>query len=200
MKKFLLIYTRLFDPFIVISLAYSFIFLKFGHFPEDLKWLLFIILINVLIPIFYFANLIRMHQVGNWDVTDKKQRRKVFGPLVIFIGISTIIIYSFRLFVVLSPAAILLFDYLLRLQIAGIILFSYLYFVSPFFKSSGHVGTMSMILPFILKMFGMQFSWVIILIVIQAVARVTLGKHTVKEVIAGFVSGIIIGLLVLIVK
>jgi hypothetical protein len=200
MKNLLLIYTRLFDPFIVISLAYSAIFLKFGHFPEDLKWLFFTILINIIIPIFYFINLIRRHEVGNWDVTEKKQRRKVFGPLVIFIGISTIIIYSFRLFVVLSPNAILLFDYLLRLQIAGIILFSYLYFVSPFFKSSGHVGTMSMILPFILKMFGMQFSWVIILIGIQAVARVNLGKHTVKEVTVGFVSGIVIGLLVLIIK
>lgn len=195
MKNLLLVFTRLFDPFVVISLAYLAIFLKFGHLPEDLKWLMLIILLNIVIPVFYFVNLIRMRKVKNWDATEKEQRRKLFGPLVIFITLSTIIIYGFRLFAVLSPGDSLLFNYFLRLQIAGITLFSYLYLVSPFFKSSGHVGTMSIFYIFILKIFGMQFWWVIILIGVQAVARVQLGKHTWGEVLAGFLSGTIIGVM-----
>lgn len=138
-------------------------------------------------------NLIKTRQVTNWDVTNKTERRKLLGPLIIFITISTVIIYSFTLFAVLSPSGVSLFNYLLHFQFAGILLFSYLYVVSPFFKSSGHVGTMSVMYPFILKMFGIQFSWVIILIGVQAVARVKLGKHTWREVAAGFVSGITIG-------
>lgn len=196
-KNFLLIFTRLFDPFAVICGMYILIFTKYGQYPQDFKLLLFVVLLNIIIPIFYFVNLIKSRQVANWDLTNKMERRKLLGPLIIFIIISTVIIYSFTLFAVLSPSGVLLFNYLLRLQLSGILLFSYLYLVSPLFKSSGHVDTMSVAFTFILKMFGMQFSWVIILIGIQAVARVVLGKHTVYEVIAGFVSGTAIGLLVL---
>lgn len=192
-KKFLFIYTRVFDPFVVTCFAYLLVFSKFGHFPTDLGLLFFVITVNLIIPIFYFLKLLREKQVGDWDVTNKKERRKLIGPLIIFISISTVILYSFTLFAVLSPSGILLFKYLLKVQIAGILLFSYLYFVSPVFKSSGHVGTMSVFYPFVLKILGTTYWWVIILIVIQAVARVKLKKHTAPEVIAGFVSGMTIG-------
>jgi membrane-associated phospholipid phosphatase len=197
MKRILFIFTRLFDPFAVITGMYLLIFAKYGQYPQDFKSLLFIILINIAIPISYFVHMIKSKRVGSWDVPNKSERRKVFGPLILFIGIATIIVYVYTLFAVLTPNGVSLFHYLLRFQVAGLMFFTYLYLVSPFFKSSGHVGTMTIAFLFILKMFGVQFSWVIILIGIQAVARVKLGKHTAKEVAAGFVSGMIVGSLVL---
>jgi membrane-associated phospholipid phosphatase len=195
-KRALFVYTRLFDPFVVICTAYIFVFLKSGEYPQDLFLFLFVIAINLAIPIIYFLKLLKEKKVGNWDVTNQKERRKLFGPLIIFISISTVVLYSFTLFTVLSPSGTLLFKYLLKIQIAGILLFSYLYIISPFLKSSGHVGTMAVFYLFTLKIFGFGYFWIIILILFQAVARVKLKKHTVPEVIAGFISGILIGGLV----
>lgn len=193
MKKICLIYTRVFDPFLVIAGVYLFIFSRFGSWPEDLWFLFLVLFLNLIIPVFYFTQLIRQKKVGNWDVTDKKQRRKVFGPLVIFIILSTLIIYAFSLFAVLSPKSTILFRYLLKLQIIGILLFLYLYIISPYFKSSGHVGTMSSLYPLFLQLAGVNFFWVIIFIVFQAVSRLVLKKHTLSEVTVGFITGLIFG-------
>lgn len=190
MKKLLFIYTRLFDPFIMICSGYLLIFFKFGSFPKDFGLFFGIIIINLVIPIFYFLKLIKEKKVGNWDVTNKKERRKLIGPLIIFIIISTIIIF------ISSDRSRPIVTYLLRIQLSGILLFSYMYIVSPFFKSSGHVGTISILYVFLLRIFGNGAWWFIILIAIQAVARVFLKKHTSSEVLAGFISGIIIGNLV----
>lgn len=190
-----MIYTRVFDPFLIICAGYILIFLKFGAFPQDLKLLFFVSLINLVIPISYFIYLIKKRAVGNWDVTEKKQRRKIFGPLIIFIILSTIILFVFKSYIFEPPSGVLLFKYLLRIQLSGILLFSYLYMVSPFFKSSGHVGTLSVLYVFLLKIFGTTYLWVIILILVQGVARVVLKKHTSAEVIAGFISGTLIGLI-----
>jgi hypothetical protein len=192
------VYTRLFDPFIVICLTYLAVFLKFGIFPQDLFIFFGIIAINIIIPIIYFLKLLHEKKVGNWDVTNKKERRKLFGPLVIILLFSTTIVYTFQLFAILSPNGILLFNYLLKIQIAEILLFSYLFLISPFFKSSGHVGTMAVFYPFILKIFGVEYFWIIIFILFQGIARVQLKKHTIPEVIVGFISGMTIGSIVFI--
>lgn len=189
MKKILLIYTRIFDPFVVTCATYLLVFSKFGHFPEDLGLLFFVITINLIIPIFYFLKLLHDKKVGNWDVTNRKERRKIFGPLIIFVIISTIILYF------CSDNSRVVTTYLLKIQFSGILLFTYLYLISPHFKSSGHIGTMSVFFPFLLKIYGFDASWFIILIGIQAVARVVLKKHTIPEVIAGFISGTIIGII-----
>jgi hypothetical protein len=189
MKQFFLIYTRLFDPFLVICAGYLIIFLKFGRLPKDLLLFFGIIAINIIIPIAYFLKLLKEKKVGNWDVTNKKQRRKIFGPLIFVLIISTILIF------LCSDNSRVITTYLLQIQLAGIILFCYLFLISPFFKSSGHVGTMAVFYPFFLKIFGFEYFWIIILILLQGVARVKLKKHTIPEVIVGFVSGILIGLI-----
>jgi hypothetical protein len=189
MKQFYFFYTRFFDPFVVLCETYLLIFFKFGSFPQDFYLFLFLATINLIIPIVYFLKLLKERQVSNWDVTNKSQRRKIFGPLTIFAIISTVILF------ILSDKSRPMTTYLVQLQLAGIILFAYLFLVSPHIKSSGHVGVMSVIFIFLLKIYGFSVSWFIILIVLQALARVCLKKHTRSEVIAGFFSGIIIGLI-----
>lgn len=188
LKTVFLIYTRLFDPFVVICAAYLLVFVKFAAFPKDLKLFFFVLFVNIIIPVFYFINLLKQKKVGNWDITNKNERRKLLGPLIIFIIIGTLLILIF------SDKSQKITFYLLRIQFAGILLFSYLFLISPFFKSSGHVGTMSVFFPLLLKMFNYASLWFLILILVQGVSRVYLKKHTFPEVLAGFISGVIIGL------
>lgn len=183
------IYTRLFDPFVIFFLSYCLFFEKFGGIINNLQLFLLIVFLHFVLPFTYCIFLVKTKRVGDWDVVNKKQRRKLLGPIIIFVLLSLIFLHLFL------PNNQVLLE-LSKLQFAVIFFFVFMFLLSPFFKASGHVGSMAVIYPFILKILGVSFWWLIFIIILQAVARVKLKKHTAQEAIVGFSAGMAIGTII----
>lgn len=180
MHKFSKIISRVFDFYVwfpVVLLASIF---NSGLSLNQIKILLpTLILFNVVVPTSYFFMDLASRGISDIDVTKRQQRYHLFGRLAVISAISTLIslIFANQMFFVL--------------QLIGLVLAATIFAVTFFYKISGHMilnASSAFILNFL---FDWQLLWLFLIVPLVALARIYLKKHTLAEVLAGGIVGLV---------
>jgi membrane-associated phospholipid phosphatase len=170
-KNIATVISRLFDPFIVLSVVFVLTFIR-GGVTHIFTWILaFALLVGVPVALIVFA--MRKKIVSNWDVSDRRQRPNVLGVLVALEAVNLLIL---RLMVSPEVTRTLFFILVVLVGFTGITLY---------WKISGHALAAALTTGMILRWYGWG-AWPVLLIVpLVAWSRVVRKDHTMWQVIAG---------------
>jgi membrane-associated phospholipid phosphatase len=157
------IISRIFDPFIMFGVVFIALFI---HSP--VFYPAFIAM--VLLPLMLFFIAVQTKFVSNWDVSDRKERPKLFWPLV---AIEVISIVAFQLWT-LVPV---------------IIAFAVFSLITHVWKISGHAFASALASGILVSRFGWQWSPVLIIVPLVSWSRVVRKNHTMAQVIVGALFG-----------
>ncbi len=115
---------------------------------------------------------------NNLDVSNRKQR-VILYPFAILV----VIFFGFFVFISRGPSS------LVAASIIFIVALLVLDLINHKIKASVHVASVTSFCTGILYLYGINFLPVFVLVPIVAIARIVEKRHTVKEVIAGGLSG-----------
>lgn len=184
MKRAALVISHLLDPIIVLTLVTS-----VGVVLSDLKsWQLGKFLLVLFFGIFLPPVVLRIwavqhNVIKNWDITDRRQRPKTFGILLLLGVINLLLVKIY--------GNTFLFD-LFTLYLIWLVGFA---IITYFWKISGHSGAITLAVGFMITWFGWSWWPVCVLIPLVGWARVTARAHTRNQVIFGTLYSLAILLL-----
>ncbi len=169
-KKFATIISRIFDPFVVTSIAFIFIFL---HGGESLFVFGISFFLIIGIPVILMLIALRKKIVGNWDISERHERPKAFGVLIAL---------EFLNFFLLRPivSAQTLHTFLFIL-----IVFIGFSIITLFWKISGHAMANALASGIIISLLGIHWWPILLIVPLVGWARVARRDHTPAQVIAG---------------
>ncbi|MBI3576905.1 phosphatase PAP2 family protein [Candidatus Gottesmanbacteria bacterium] len=176
MAGFAKIISRAFDPVVVFSLLTTLAAARSGLPQGDLVKFLVVSLVGILLPPVGFLILaIKKGWVSNWDVSNRRQRVRVF----------------------LVFGLLFLVDYILIKQFGNYLIQHYFFFfliwfagffaITLFWKISGHVALVTLASYYIVQWFGPAWWPVVLAIPLVGWARVVTRRHTLAQVIGGTV-------------
>jgi hypothetical protein len=172
--KFAFVVSRIFDPVVVIPvILLSAVWLALTN-GLRFRFLIFVLIVDLMIPAAYFINGLRVGWMKDWDATDRKDRIGLFFFTVMMHAVS--VVYAFMLG---KPemGLILLVFWILAVIFA---------FITLFWKISVHAGVMATALAFFAHFWGWSRAWwVVILLLLVLWARVEARKHSWLQVFAG---------------
>lgn len=172
MKKYIAtVISRLFDPFVMLSSLLVLTFIR-GGVMNVFTWIVaFALMVGVPVALIFFA----MHKkiVSNWDISQRRQRPKVLGVLLV---LEIVNLFVLRVIVPSQVVATFLF---IIVVIVGFTI------ITLRWKISGHALASALTTGMIISWYG--WSWWPILLIVPLVgwARVVRGDHTIAQVIAG---------------
>lgn len=172
--------SRIFDFYVWFPVMLVLTIFNSGLTLNQIKILLPVLLIvDVVIPVSYFFMDLNSHGVSDIDVTNKKERYHLFGRLVVISAISLIITYFLgnRTFFVL--------------QMISLCLALTIFIITFFYKISGHMILNTSAVYILNFLFDWKLTWLFLILPIVAFARFYLKKHTVAEVLAGVIVGLV---------
>lgn len=170
-KKVATILSRLFDPFIMLSLVFVFAFIR-GRVTNVFIWILaFGLLIGVPVALIIVA--MQKKIVSNWDVSRRRQRPKVLGTLLIIEIINLCILRA-----LISPQVISTLLFII-VAIAGFSI------ITLWWKISGHTLAAALTSGLIVSWYGWVWWPVLLIVPLVGWARVVRKDHTVLQVISG---------------
>lgn len=147
---------------------------------QQIKILLPILLVlDVILPIALFFLVLKRGHVSDIDVTKQDERHRLFGTLSILLLFTTFISYLLanNLFFVL---------HLISLAVALT-----MFLITLRFKISGHMLMNAGSIFIVNYLFDWKLLWLFLIVPIVAFARLYLKAHTLAEVLAGGVLGLI---------
>ncbi len=180
--------TFVLHPIILSLLAvFLIVYRETGDMNTAYYWTFISVFFAVVISLFVLVG-IKKGFFTNIDVSVRKQR---------------VILYPFAAAVMLLFVLVLLFFNGPKFLLVGLIAFiaslGILDVINRKIKASIHVATVAALSVGIIEMFGLKASPVLFAVPFVAWARVLEKKHTVKETIAGFLSGSILAIIGIIV-
>lgn len=180
MQKLARIISGIFNPLVlVVFITAGIVYQETGNLVYSSKWLIVASIFSILFALFIVIS-IKKGIFSNFDVSTKKQR-----PLLFLAGaIGTILCI---VFVKVTNGS----DHLLVSLFVGLLgLGVYQVLVSKI-KASVHMGMLTVFVCFFISLFGLIALPLILLLPVVGWARVKEKEHTVPEVIAGFLIGIV---------
>lgn len=176
LTKLAIIISRVFDPvwlipgMLAIAAGWSLF--------NGLRWrfIVILLLIDGLIPFIYFAHLLSTKEISDWDTTKREQRLKLYGFTLVTHSIGVIL--AFLLGKIILAKILFLF-----LTLAGV--FTLITFR---WKISIHTGVSSAAVVFLSLLFGSNWLWLFLIVVVVAWSRITMKKHTLMQALAGAIA------------
>lgn len=173
--------SRIFDPVVEIPLAL--IIAVWWAVENGFRWrfLVLLLMIDVLLPFMYFMHMLRKGEVKNWDIRDRKERI----PLYLF----TLIVHFIGLVLawVLGKQSLLIVLVVFYLVAIAFLL------ITLFWKISIHAGVNSLLITFVNMITGWRYWWLYVVLILVGWARVRDGHHRWSQVIAGaLVAGLMV--------
>lgn len=173
--------SRLFEPMLVLTVLTISGALHSGLQGPALRNFLFLFFGGLTLPVTIFRYwLVRSGRVGNWDISNRRERVKPLLALVIFTIIDLYIISKFA-----NSQLVNLFTIYL-IWILGFFL------ITLRFKVSGHVGVITLAVGLIIRWYGLTYLPLLLTIPLIAWARVTGKNHTLREVVLGIIYSFIV--------
>ena len=169
-KKLATVISRIFDPFITFAVALVAVFYKQG---EPLSTLGLFILLGIGVPFLLTVIALKKHMIGNWDISERRERPKFFGMLLV---VECIILFLMKNMVTASTLHFLIFI------IAGIV---GLAVITLFWKISGHMAALALATGTLIALFGPSWWPVLLIVPVVGWARVIRKDHTILQVAAG---------------
>lgn len=170
-KNIATVISRIFDPFIMFSLLFVLTFIR-GGVANVLTWIIaFVLLVGVPVSLILFA----MHKkiVSNWDISQRHERPKVLGVLLVLESLNLLIL---RAMVPSQVVATFLFI---------IVIFAGFTVITLRWKISGHALSAALTTGMIVSWYGWNWWPVLLIVPLVGWARVVRRDHTIWQVIAG---------------
>ena len=168
----------IFNPLLVLILLPFFLVYKTtNNLNSAIFWTVYSLFFIFAIAIFILVG-VRKKIFANWDVSVRSQRPLLFSAFLLF-GI----IYLLGLYILKAP--FILFVVILSL-ISGVILVST---INIKIKVSIHVATISALILGVILGFGASFAFLLIIIPLVGWSRIRIDRHTLSEVIVGWITG-----------
>ena len=168
----------IFNPLLVLILLPFFLVYKTtNNLNSAIFWTVYSLFFIFAIAIFILVG-VRNKIFANWDVSVRSQRPLLFSAFLLF-GI----IYLLGLYILKAP--FILFVVILSL-ISGVILVST---INIKIKVSIHVATISALILGVILGFGASFAFLLIIIPLVGWSRIRIDRHTLSEVIVGWITG-----------
>jgi hypothetical protein len=166
--------SSIFEPMVVLLVVMSIGGFKADLVPSSLNLYLTAIALGMFLPTMLFRYwLVRTKKVGNWDITNRKQR---IVPLAVLLVVSLINIW---LVIQLHNA------FLTQLFIFYFLWFVGFFVVTLFFKLSGHVGIVTLAAGLMVLWYGPMALPLSISIPLVAWARIKQKAHTMPQTMVG---------------
>ncbi len=177
------IITFIFHPIVLVSPAVFLIIIATGYsLNEALLWSGVALGFVIFIALYIRAGMM-IGFFTNFDVSKREQRIYLF-PLVILAGIT----FLFSLIVLNGPRSLFMAIIYFLISVAVLTL------VTLRIKASVHVGGITAAIISAIYFFGVEFSFLLILIPIMAWARIKEKRHTYRETVVGFALGLLLAL------
>lgn len=161
-----IIISRIFDPIVVFSVM--------TLLAAGWSRYLVVFLIGMLAPpVAFLIFAIKKKWVSNWDVSDRRQRIRVFLVFSLFLLTDYFMINTFGNFA------------LQRLFLFFVVWFIGFFAITLFWKISGHVAAVTLASYYIVAWFGLRWWPVFLTIPPVAWARVVSKNHTIAQVVGG---------------
>lgn len=172
-----LLVSRVFEP--VIEIPAAIVLAVLFAVSNNFRWrfLVIILLIDAVMPFVFYLHLLMKKEISNWDVTNRKER----VPLYLF----TLIAHGVGLILALILAKGDLTKILLVFYLVAVVFFG----VTTFWKISVHAGVNAVLVTFINILFGWQYWYLYVVVVLVGWSRVRNGHHTWMQVTMGAVVG-----------
>ncbi len=172
---------------VVIPATFMVSFFGTKNLLLSFEWMLvsLFFILTLMAPLVFF---VKKGQFANLDVSVREQRPLLFFIEFVFAAIYFSVLYLFHAPKELFIGIITIFALLI---VFGI--------VNKFIKASGHVGMLSAIITLLVLKGGPIFLLGFLLVPILAWARLKTKRHTLNEVIAGTVVGVLVAALIAII-
>ena len=173
--------SRIFDPFIVFFFLLIMASVRGGATGMNLVSTVVVLVGGMIVPpmlLLFWA--VRTKKVSNWDISDRRQRVWAFLLFFLFLFFDVFIIKALHN------------EALSQLFILFIVSFIGTFCITLFWKISGHVSTLALVIGMILHWYG--FSWwpLLLLLPFLSWSRVVLKRHTVAQTIGGSIYGLLV--------
>ncbi len=166
--------SRLFDPLIMLGTITVIGAWKSGMTASSLELFLLVMFLGMIcLPLSLLAWAIHTKRVGNWDVSDRRQRIRVLTAFIPFLFLDFFLVYYFGIL------------YLLRLYVVFALWFIGFYSITLFWKISGHSSGTALATAFMIRWFS--WSWWPILAIVPLIAwiRVKQKNHSPAQTVLG---------------
>jgi membrane-associated phospholipid phosphatase len=173
--------SRIFDPFIGFTFLFFLSAIRSGIAGWDLVTLMSILFITMILPpalLLFWA--VKTKRISNWDISDRSQRVRALLVLGVFLFCDYFIMQFLG-----TPLMKQLFVFLINI-------FFGFFLITLRFKLSGHMATATLILLFLFHWYGWIMVPLFFLLPLLAWSRITLKRHTVGEVVGGFLYSLVI--------
>jgi membrane-associated phospholipid phosphatase len=175
------IISRIFEPFLWLSIFM--LLILFSHYfagYHRLGWAIGMVLFFGFLPLFFIWSGIRRGGISDIDITKKEERTPFILAILFFWGIGLILAWF-------MGAPILIIKILIIALIIGIIIL----FINFYWKISGHTLALTAVFLMINELFGWQYFWLLLFIPLIAWSRWAQKKHTLEQLVAGVLLGMV---------
>ncbi len=173
MKTLALVISRVFDPFLEIP-ALLIMAVIYAYF-NGMEWqfMTVLLIIDAVLPMLFFIHLLRKHEVHDWDITERKERYPLYGFTMAAHLAGVLLAFLLGQ----AQVAQILFVF----WIIGIIFFA----ITLYWKISVHGGVNAALATFLVLIWGRQYAWFFLAVLVVGWSRVYLKKHTASQYFAG---------------
>lgn len=136
---------------------------------------------GMIIPVLAFRLwLLRTKRVSDWDIKKRSQRILPLIALLLYSGVQLFMVYFIGS------------DVLTRVFTMYFVWLSGMFFITLFWKISGHVGALTLAVLFVIQWFGAYWLPLLLTIPLLSWSRVATKHHTVGQVVCGAVYSLAI--------
>lgn len=180
MLKLAQIISGIFNPLVlVVFITAGIVYQETGSLLYSSKWFVVAAIFSVLFALFIIIS-IKKGIFSNFDVSTKKQR-----PLLFLAG--TVGVIFSMIFVKMTNGS----EHLMTSLVVALLGIGAYQLVVSRIKASVHMGILTVFVCFFISLFGLKVIPLILLLPVVGWARVKEKEHTVPEVIAGLLIGIL---------
>ncbi len=175
------IISRIFDPIVVFSIAIIVAAVQSGMNGGALFYFFIVFgLLVVIPPAVLLLWAVKTKHISDVDVSNRSQRVRVLLVFGLFLIADYFVIKSFG-----NIALETLF-------VLFILWFTGFFVITLFWKISGHLAGLTLVLGLLIQWYGSMMVPLIILIPLVAWVRVVSKNHTIAQVVGGFLYSIIV--------
>lgn len=153
------IISRIFDPFVMLAVIFVTLF-----YNSPVAVPAFIL--TILLPLALFVIAWKSKIIGDWDVSDRRQRPKILWTLVVIEIINCIVLKMYAAI----PVLVVLTGFAA---------------ITQFWKISGHAMAAALATGILISRFGIAWWPVLLIVPFVGWARVVRHDHTIWQVVAG---------------
>jgi membrane-associated phospholipid phosphatase len=170
-----------FPPLVATVFFVFLIFWYSADFSEGLKWVTYIAPFLIFLPLLFFAITYKLGWVDDLDLTNREDR-----PLYLVVFIFSLLAALALLFFLHAPLKFMVYT------LSGLIMTIATTIITFYWKISFHTAVTTSVVTAITILGGLRFAPLLLLVPLIAWARLTLKKHTLWQVVGGFLVALAI--------